>query len=310
MAQTSLPFKVGETIEVRSFEGGYRGAWFRCKILNIYTKEEKLFYSLKYLDYDDEEIHHTQVYQLFENEEKEWLMVRPSYPPHYQERKVRKIEADQAPLVVVHGSWKVGDLVDWWKDDCFWCAIVLAAKMKEPLQIELFPPPLGEGETYAALHKDVRPTLDWSLEDGWTVPSKDGRKSQSVKLVKREKGVDHVPQDVCQTGKEQTEKAKRQKTERAKKKTERAKKQTTERHTQQTTERSTQQKTEGDMQQQVEGIGEIRQNIDESDSVEAAVYDLEELIVRIEWIKKMLSPDVGEGSTWKYQDYRPSSKGM
>ncbi|XP_056851677.1 uncharacterized protein LOC130500732 [Raphanus sativus] len=150
----------------------------------------------------------------FENEEKEWLMVRPSYPPHYQERKVRKIEADQAPLVVVHGSWKVGDLVDWWKDDCFWCAIVLAAKMKEPLQIELFPPPLGEGETYAALHKDVRPTLDWSLEDGWTVPSKDGRKSQSVKLVKREKGVDHVPQDVCQTGKEQTEKAKRQKTER------------------------------------------------------------------------------------------------
>lgn len=62
-------------------------------------------------------------------------MVRPSYPPHYQERQVRKIEADQAPLVVVHGSWKVGDLVDWWKDDCFWCATVLAAKMKEPLQV-------------------------------------------------------------------------------------------------------------------------------------------------------------------------------
>ena len=62
--------------------------------------------------------------------------------------------------------------------------------------------------------------------------------------------------------------------------------------------------------QQKKGRGEIRLNIEESDSVEAAVYDLEELIVRIEWIKKMLSPDVGEGSTWKYQDYRPSSKGM
>lgn len=60
--------------------------------------------------------------------------------------------------------------------------------------------------------------------------------------------------------------------------------------------------------QQEKGNGEIRQNIDESDSIEAAVYDLEELIVRIEWIKNMLSPDVGEGSTWKYQDYRPSSK--
>ncbi|KAJ0261759.1 Aproteint domain-containing protein [Hirschfeldia incana] len=238
-------------------------------------------------------------------------MVRPSYPPHYQERQVRKIEADQAPLVAVHGSWKVGDLVDWWKDDCFWCATVLAAKIKEPLQIELFPPPLGEGETYTASRKDVRPTLDWSLEEGWTVvPSMDGRGGQSVKLLKREKGVDHLPQDVCQTGKEQTEKCKTQKTERAKKqKTKRDTQQKAERDTQQKAERDTEQKTEVDMQQ-VGGIGEIRQNIDESDSIEAAVYDLEELIVRMEWIKSMLSADVGEGSTWKYKDYRPSSKGI
>ncbi|CAN6813254.1 unnamed protein product, partial [Brassica oleracea] len=31
MAQTNLPFKVGQTLEVRSFEDGYRGAWFRCE---------------------------------------------------------------------------------------------------------------------------------------------------------------------------------------------------------------------------------------------------------------------------------------
>uniref|UniRef100_A0A0D3B3W2 Agenet domain-containing protein n=1 Tax=Brassica oleracea var. oleracea TaxID=109376 RepID=A0A0D3B3W2_BRAOL len=255
------------------------------QILNIYTKEGKLFYSLKYLDYDGEDIHHTQVYQQFEDGE-EWLMVRPSYPPCYQEREVRKIEANQAPLVVVHGSWQVGDLVDWDRDGCFWCVTVLTVKRNEPFQIELFPPPLGEGETYKALRKDVRPTLDWSPEDGWTLPSTDGRKSQSVRLVKREKGVDHV------AGKEKTERAKKQKTER---------------HRQHRTERDAQQKTEGDMQQE-KGNGEIRQNIDESDSIEAAVYDLEELIVRIEWIKNMLSPDVGGGSTWKYQDYRPSSK--
>ncbi|KAL0742375.1 hypothetical protein Bca4012_083888 [Brassica carinata] len=53
------------------------------------------------------------------------------------------------------------------------------------------------------------------------------------------------------------------------------------------TERDTQKMTEADMQQ-VKGSGEIRLNIDESDSIEAAVYDLEELIVRIQWIKKML----------------------
>ncbi|KAL0673607.1 hypothetical protein Bca4012_001588 [Brassica carinata] len=191
-------------------------------------------------------------------------MVRPSYPPFYYERHVRKIEADQAPLVVVYGSWKVGDLVDWRCQDCFWCATVLEVE-RNALQIELFPPPLGEGETYKAFRKDVRPTLDWSLEDGWTLPYMDGRKSRSVKLLKREKG-------------EHTERAKRQ-------------------------------RTEGDMQQKI-GSGEIRLNIEESDSVEAAVCDLEELIIRIEWIKKMLSPDVGEGSTWIYQDYRPSSKGM
>ncbi|CAN6976781.1 unnamed protein product [Brassica oleracea var. botrytis] len=276
MAQTNLPFKVGQTLEVRSFEDGYRGAWFRCEILNIYTKEGKLFYSLKSLDYDEKEIYHTQVYQRFEDEEKEWLMVRPSYPPFYYERHVRKIEADQAPLVVVYGSWKVGDLVDWRCQDCFWCATVLEVE-RNALQIELFPPPLGEGETYKAFRKDVRPTLDWSLEDGWTLPYMDGRKSRSVKLLKREKG-DHVTPCVDQTGKEHTERAKRQ-------------------------------RTEGDMQQKI-GSGEIRLNIEESDSVEAAVCDLEELIVRIEWIKKMLSPDVGEGSTWIYQDYRPSSKGM
>ncbi|KAF8116767.1 hypothetical protein N665_0014s0031 [Sinapis alba] len=280
MAQTNLPFKIGQILEVRSFEDGYRGAWFRCEILNIYTKEEKLFYSLNYLDYDEEDIYHTQVYQQFEDEEKEWLMVRPSFPPCYYERHVCKIEADQAPLVVVYGSWKVGDLVDWWKDDCFWCATVLGVE-RNALQIELFPPPLGEGETYKALRKDVRPSLDWSLEDGWTLPSMDGHKSQCVSLVRREKGVDYVTLDVCQTGKEQTERAKRQRTER---------------DTQQKTERDMQQKTEGDMQQ-VKGSGEIRLNIDESDSVEAAVCDLEELIVRIGWIKKMLSPDVGEGST-------------
>ncbi|CAF1699359.1 unnamed protein product [Brassica napus] len=31
MAQTNLRFKVGQTLEVRSFEDGYRGAWLRCE---------------------------------------------------------------------------------------------------------------------------------------------------------------------------------------------------------------------------------------------------------------------------------------
>ena len=38
-------------------------------------------------------------------------------------------------------------------------------------QVELLPPPLGEGKSYQASFCDLRPSLDWSVEDGWTVPT-------------------------------------------------------------------------------------------------------------------------------------------
>ncbi|KAG2262238.1 hypothetical protein Bca4012_013113 [Brassica carinata] len=166
MSQTYLPFKDGQTVEVRSFEHGFRGAWFRCKIVRIYKVEGKLYYSLKYLDYENEEIHEQQVFQRFEDEEKEFLMVRPSYP------SVHKIKADQE---LARGSWKVGDFVDWHKDDCYWSGTVSAIKNNGALKVELYPPPRGEGDTCNALSKDLRPSLEWSLEDGWTSPSTDGR---------------------------------------------------------------------------------------------------------------------------------------
>lgn len=30
---TNLPFKVGDMAEARTFEEGFRGAWFRCQVL-------------------------------------------------------------------------------------------------------------------------------------------------------------------------------------------------------------------------------------------------------------------------------------
>lgn len=66
------------------------------------------------------------------------------------------------------------------------------------------------------------------------------------------------------------------------------------------------QKTEGAMQILTGNEG-FRLNITESDSVDAAAFDLEELIVRIEWLKRLLTPDVGDGSYWEYEDYCPSS---
>lgn len=35
MPHINLPFKVGHTVEVRSFENGFRGAWFLCKVLRL-----------------------------------------------------------------------------------------------------------------------------------------------------------------------------------------------------------------------------------------------------------------------------------
>ncbi|KAL0348962.1 UNVERIFIED_CONTAM: hypothetical protein Sangu_1124000 [Sesamum angustifolium] len=41
-------------------------------------------------------------------------------------------------------------------------------------KIELHPPPLGEGSSYEIHLKDIRPSLDWSPQCGWTVPNQEG----------------------------------------------------------------------------------------------------------------------------------------
>uniref|UniRef100_A0A0D9WCJ8 Uncharacterized protein n=1 Tax=Leersia perrieri TaxID=77586 RepID=A0A0D9WCJ8_9ORYZ len=49
---------------------------------------------------------------------------------------------------------------------------------------ELLKPPIGEGRSYDAHCKDIRPALDWSLEKGWTVPrSQTHRRAAQMKRV-------------------------------------------------------------------------------------------------------------------------------
>ncbi|CAN8302204.1 unnamed protein product [Cochlearia groenlandica] len=270
MSKFNLPFQVDQVVEVKSFEDGYRGAWFRCKILDIFTERKELHYRLEYVDYPDETIHTTQVYQRFKGGKEKHRMIRPPYPPVCHESEFQG--NTEEPLLVIHGSWKVGDLVDWYQDDCYWSGTIMEMKEDEAVQMELIPPPYGQGEEYKALCKDLRPSLEWSPEDGWKLPSSmDGQTRQCAKLVSRKN------EDACET--RNVKRAKQQKT------------------------------TESDTKLELNGEGQLQLNIMESDSIEAAVYDLEELIVRIEWIKDMLSPDGGGGSesSWKYEDHRPSS---
>lgn len=261
MTQINLPFEVGHTIEARSFELGFRGAWFRCKITKIFNKGRALFYDLEYLDFTEEGIHTTKVFQKRQGEDETTLMVRPIRPRHQSEVLD---EEEEEEVVVVNGVWKVGDLVDWWKDDCYWSGTVQEVREEdESAKIELLPEPYGEGKSYDAVFKDLRPSLEWSLEDGWIVPfSKDGEKRQCAKLMK-------LPNEGAEETREE-EKVKPTK--------------------------------------KLVGYEEdLALNIMESESIEAAVMDLEEIVVRIEWIKGMLSLN-SENSTWIYQDYHPSSQ--
>ncbi|CAN8287650.1 unnamed protein product [Cochlearia groenlandica] len=269
MSQINLPFKVGDVVEAKTFEIGFRGAWFRCKIIKIFMKGITLYYNLEYLDYPDEGIHETKVFQRPEGGDQNVLMIRPPYPRVCQENEVLSKKAGVEEAVVVHDAWKVGDLVDWWIDYSYWLGTVMEVREDKSVKIELLPEPHGEGDSYEGLSKDLRPSLEWSLEKGWSVlVPKGGENRPCAKLIKLS-NEDEVKEG--ETREEQVQ--------------------------------GTARESKGD--------GAMKLNIMVSETKEAAVNDLEECIVRIEWIKGMLSQaadSFSETSSWKYEDYAPSSK--
>ncbi|GAB2220123.1 hypothetical protein Drorol1_Dr00007766 [Drosera rotundifolia] len=174
----SLPFKVGDLAESKSFEVGYRGAWFRCKIKDIKHGPDPK-HIMQYYDFPDEKMRWIKVYQKPPKksdevaEEKE-LMVRPHYPRTYSERGCPDLEKISEAIVVTDHTWKVGDLADWWTDGCFWSGRVTEIINEDLVKVELPEPPMGEGSSYEVLCKDLRPSLDWSVELGWTLPPSQG----------------------------------------------------------------------------------------------------------------------------------------
>eukprot|EP00258_Populus_trichocarpa_P046097 XP_024462116.1 uncharacterized protein LOC7473458 isoform X3 [Populus trichocarpa] len=145
MDENELPFKVGQLAEARSFAQGYRGAWFRCKIIDIARRDSGMQYALQYYDFPDEKLNWTKLYQ---------------YPKPRLKNTGRQL--------------MVGDFVDWWTDGCYWSGRLSKELGNDKYQIDLFPPPAGEGSSYEASSKDFRPSLSWSPENGWTVPIPSG----------------------------------------------------------------------------------------------------------------------------------------
>ncbi|KAL1806456.1 hypothetical protein ACET3Z_029524 [Daucus carota] len=174
-----LPFKVGQLAEAKSFEKGYRGAWFRCKIHEIYVKNGHIWHALEYIDFPDEKkkVKKLKIYQLsvwikMKGKEKErQLMVRPQYPRTCEEINLPLVKGITEVSIGTDDVWKVGDMVDWLTDGCFWTGRLTEVLNDGKAVVTLIPPPVGEGGTYIVSCKDLRPSLDWSPESSWRAPS-------------------------------------------------------------------------------------------------------------------------------------------
>ncbi|XP_076927700.1 uncharacterized protein LOC143591356 [Bidens hawaiensis] len=173
-----LGFKIGQRAEMRTFEDGYRSAWFNCKILDM-KKNEIL---LEYFNYEDEKPSWVKIYQKppYGRKSKYLLMVRPPYPATYRKDNMPPANSLTDTCVVINGPWKVGNLVDWFSDDCYWTSTIIKVLSDDKVQIELPEYPVGERKNeeegrHLALCKDLRPSLDWSKTKGWTFPVKAGQ---------------------------------------------------------------------------------------------------------------------------------------
>ncbi|KAL6594579.1 hypothetical protein ACP70R_048317 [Stipagrostis hirtigluma subsp. patula] len=178
-----LPYKVGDLAEAKSFVEGYRGAWFRCKIHDMRVTDTGHFECyLEYIDYIEET---KEWIRLFQNNpacskqdstENSQLMIRPSFPQWYWEDQVPEQFPNSDVIAIVYEAWKVGDLVDWSSEDCYWSGKITKLLDEDTVEVELLKPPIGEGGRYVANRNHLRPTLDWCLTKGWTVPLSKARR--------------------------------------------------------------------------------------------------------------------------------------
>ncbi|KAJ1688568.1 hypothetical protein LUZ63_019958 [Rhynchospora breviuscula] len=101
-------------------------------------------------------------------------MFRPPFPSFHKESEQPLSMLTQTPsaevTAVVNDVWRVGDLVDLWCDGCYWSGKIIKLHTDESVQVELPEPPIGEGGVYKGVLRDLRPSLNWSQENGWSVP--------------------------------------------------------------------------------------------------------------------------------------------
>ncbi|KAL2920429.1 DUF724 domain-containing protein 10, partial [Bienertia sinuspersici] len=163
-------FQIGQLAEARTFEQGYRGAWFRCKIKRVIKKKGQVAsYAVEYYDYPEDPEEKIKLYgfpleRKRGQKAKRELMLRPQFPSFYHESELPDLNTVGEDIVAVADVWRVGDLVDWFSDGCYWSGTITEVLDDDGVKVALLEPPKGEGSSYVVNCKDLRPTLDWSPE--------------------------------------------------------------------------------------------------------------------------------------------------
>ncbi|KAJ7547887.1 hypothetical protein O6H91_08G108300 [Diphasiastrum complanatum] len=181
-------FQVGQEVEAKSFLKGYRGAWFRCKVEETAILYGRTRYRLNYVDFPDENMHWTQEFQVNPQTRRSAekileRMIRP-LPPAV----VRKHTFDSGDykkstdIVVVTDTWKVGDLVDWWCNDCWWIATITKMIDSQTVEVSLPKSPMGEEGVYPAHLNALRPSFVWTEKHNWCTPTSQVLSSEGLQL--------------------------------------------------------------------------------------------------------------------------------
>ncbi|KAJ0969413.1 hypothetical protein J5N97_022290 [Dioscorea zingiberensis] len=264
---SSLPFKVGQQAELKTFEEGFRGAWFRCKIREVRSLDDQTDCLLEFFDFPDEEITWTKLYQDFPNghtdterESRMELMLRPSFPPFYHYSQLPSSYPESDVVAIVNDTWKVGDLVDWCSDGCYWSGTITQVLGDDQVKVKLPDPPVGEGTSYVAFSKDLRPSLSWSPEQGWTEPLMEFAKQQHcarlVRSFSRDNGSEFIEESMPIHGENNSP-------------------------------RTSSRKGQCSYSQKLTGSGHAS-SVGDEDTIESSIIRLEELANKIRWIKGFL----------------------
>ncbi|CAO2839114.1 unnamed protein product [Amaranthus hypochondriacus] len=169
-------FRIGQMLEARTFEKGFRGAWFRCKVKKVIRKKGRVAaYNVHYYDYTEEQEEKVTLYaspteSSSGQKAKRELMLRPHFPGYYRESDLPDLNTISEVIVAVADVWRVGDLVDWFFSGCFWSGTITDIIDDKRAKVKLLEPPRGEGSSYEVDCENLRPSLEWSPKFGWTVP--------------------------------------------------------------------------------------------------------------------------------------------